>query len=77
MIVKFYMKGGHVVTASGVEKVEMTRDNTTGSYSGYTIKWEEGHSPRLFTLSVPDIIAVHAHDEPNPLSFLHLIGLKK
>jgi hypothetical protein len=65
----FYMKGGHVLTVRGVKEVTMTRDTVTGSYSGYNIKWEEGHAPSLFTMSIPDIVAVEVH-EAREFSFL-------
>jgi hypothetical protein len=61
--VHFYMKGGHVVTATGVKEVKMTRDTTTGAYIGYEVKWcWPESSPELFTLSIPDIVAVVATD---------------
>lgn len=58
MRVVFYMRGGHIVTAPNVEKMEMTRDTSTGKYSGYSITWEDNKGPALFTLSIPDIVAV-------------------
>jgi hypothetical protein len=58
--VKFYMQGGHVVEAIGVKKLTMSRD-PGGGYSAYTIEWMwPDSSPELFTLSVPDIVAVVA-----------------
>jgi hypothetical protein len=41
----------------------MTRDTDTGTYIGYEIKWCWPESaPDLFTLSIPDIVAVVATD---------------
>ena len=77
MIVKFYMRGGHAIIVDGVEELTMTRDPSgTGAYGSYRITWEDGKQPKLFTLSIPDIVAVFA-DEPRKLSFLQVIGLKK
>lgn len=59
-IVKFYMRGGHVVTATKVKEISVTRDKTTGSYCGYHIVWEDDGIPTFFTLSIPDIVAVVA-----------------
>lgn len=58
--VKFYMRGGHVVTATRVKEISMTRDKTTGSYCGYHIVWEDDGIPTFFSLSIPDIVAVVA-----------------
>jgi len=61
LTVRFYMRGGHVVTATRVKSVEMTRDNSTGSYSGYTLEWNDPKDrPSMFTVSIPDIVAVVA-----------------
>lgn len=68
----FYMKGGHVLTVKGVKEVSMTRDNQTGGYAGYTIEWEDGHKPALFSLSIPEIVAVEVH-ETKSFSFLGLL----
>lgn len=62
LTVTFYMRAGHAVSTHGVNKVEMTRDSTTGSYAGYTLEWNEGKQPAMFTLSIPDIVAVRALD---------------
>lgn len=59
-IVKFYMRGGHVVTATKVKEISITRDKTTGAYCGYHIVWEDDGIPAFFTLSIPDIVAVVA-----------------
>jgi hypothetical protein len=62
-VATFYMKGGHVITVGNVEKVTMIRDDSTGTYSGYTIKWlDVDKAPLLFSLSVPDIVAVHVQE---------------
>jgi hypothetical protein len=60
MTVNFHMRNGSIVQAHGVTKVEMTRESSTGQYSGYQLEWAKGSSPRLFTLSIPDIVAVVA-----------------
>jgi hypothetical protein len=52
------MIGGLVVIAENVKKVAMIRDQTTGKYRGYDIEFEEGKAPYLFSLSIPDIVAV-------------------
>ena len=66
LTVVFYMRGGHRVVARDVKSVEMTRDSETGSYSGYTLEWNESAKrPPLFTLSIPDIVAVDAWDMSN------------
>lgn len=58
--VRFYMRGGHVVDAIGVKKLTMNR-HPEGGYLGYTIEWMYPEtSPDLFTLSIPDIVAVVA-----------------
>jgi hypothetical protein len=63
MTVHFHMRNGSVVEAHGVTNVEMTRENSTGQYSAYSIEWAKGRSMRLFTLSIPDIVAVVAVNE--------------
>jgi len=60
LTVTFYMRGGHAVVANNVSEVEMTRNTTDGTYTGYTLSWNEGKRPAMFTLSIPDIVAVHA-----------------
>jgi hypothetical protein len=58
-VATFYMKGGHAIVVGNIKSVEMRRDATTGSYSGYSIEWEDVEKkPALFTLSIPDIVAV-------------------
>jgi len=58
-VAAFYMKGGHVIVIDNIKKLEMTRDNTTGGYSGYSIDWlDVSKKPALFSLSIPDIVAV-------------------
>lgn len=39
-VVKFYMQGGHVVTANKVKKLTVTHNSATGKFNGYTIVWE-------------------------------------
>jgi hypothetical protein len=63
MTVHFHMRNGSIVRAYGVTNVEMTRESSTGSYSAYSIEWAKGRSMRLFTLSIPDIVAVVAYSE--------------
>ena len=59
MVATFYMKGGHVIQIDNVKSVELKRDSSTGSYSGYTIEWQDPDKrPALFSLSIPDIVAV-------------------
>lgn len=63
MTVHFHMRNGSIVRAHGVTKVEMTRESSTGQYSGYSIEWAEGCQPKMFTLSISDIVAVVAYSE--------------
>ncbi len=56
--VVFHMAGGTTIIARNVREVKMTRDNTTGSYSGYEIEWHYRYHPTMFTLSIPAIQAV-------------------
>lgn len=65
LTVRFYMNGGHVIVVRDVKKVEMTRDPSTGSYSAYHLEWIDGakDTPSLFTLSIPEIIAVIATED--------------
>lgn len=58
MLVKFYMKGGHVIYADQVKHISMAHDTTTGAYCGYDIAWEDEGGPKFFSLSIPDIVAV-------------------
>lgn len=59
MNVTFYLRGGHEIKLSGISSVEMQRDMSTGYYRGYDIKWSNpDDAPRLFTMSIPDIVAV-------------------
>lgn len=60
--VNFHMRSGSTVTAEYVETVEMTRRPETGDYAGYRLEFEKGRAPRLFTVSIPDIVAVVATD---------------
>ncbi len=62
MYVEFYLRSGRVVYTDKVTNIEMTRESDTGAYSGYKIEWAEGFSPRLFSLSIPEIAAVVARD---------------
>jgi len=64
LTVTFYMKGGHQVVAKYAKNVKMTRDSGTGAYSGYEVEFEPGHHPSLFTVSIPDIVAVVAEEQP-------------
>ena len=58
-VATFYMKGGHTIVIGNIKSVEMKRDMTTGNYAGYTIEWEDvNKKPALFSLSIPDIVAV-------------------
>jgi len=61
MTVDFHMRNGSVVRAYDVTSVEMTRAGS-GAYSAYKIEWGKGAAPRLFTLSIPDIVAVVANN---------------
>lgn len=55
----FYMRGNHCIVVDNFKSVEMTRDSNTGGYSAYKIEWISGQkTPSLFTLSIPDIVAV-------------------
>lgn len=64
MIAVFYMRGGHVIEVGNVESVSMESNSQTGSYNGYSIVWKDKTlSPKLFTLSIPDIVAVVAREE--------------
>jgi len=58
--VTFHMRGGHTIVTTGVKEITMRRDNASGAYAGYEITWEEGRKPLLFSLSIPDIVAVTA-----------------
>lgn len=61
----FYMRGGHEITLGNLKNVEMNRDTSIGSYSGYTLEWIDGaKAPRMFSLSIPDIVAVIVVDDP-------------
>ena len=64
MNVKFYMKGGHVITAKNVKNISSTRHPTTGDYSGYSVDWSPGLAPNYFSLSIPDIVAIVSDVEP-------------
>lgn len=56
--VYFYMKGGHVVRAPDVAKLEM-KSGPEGDYVGYAISWANPEKkPKFFSLSIPDIVAV-------------------
>lgn len=63
MTVHFHMRNGSVVRTHGVTKVEMTREGSSGQYSAYSIEWVKGAAPRMFTLSIPDIVAVITYPE--------------
>lgn len=69
-VATFYMKGNHIITVDGVKEVTMTRDHKMGSYAGYTIEWEDGYKPSLFSLSIPEIVAVKVTEASKPYSFL-------
>lgn len=56
---KFLMSGGHTVYAYHVASLS-TRSNDDGSFRSYEIHWVEGHKPKFFSLSIPDIVAVVA-----------------
>jgi hypothetical protein len=59
----FYMKGGHAIEVGNIKSVELTRD-ADGSYKGYTIEWADtSKSPGLFSMSIPDIVAVMVQDD--------------
>ena len=60
----FYMRGGQIITIGNVKKVEMTREGSTGQYSAYSSEWTNPKlAPNMFTMSIPDIIAVVAVEE--------------
>jgi hypothetical protein len=55
----FFMRGGQTVAIGNVKSVSMTRELGTGQYSAYEIEWANPKvAPLMFTLSIPDIIAV-------------------
>ena len=55
----FYLRGNHEITLDNIGSVTMTRDNETGSYAAYTIEWfDQSRAPHMFTMSLPDIVAV-------------------
>lgn len=58
MTLKFYMKGGHVIVTKYVKTFTATHDRATGYYTGYEIVWEDGRNPKLFSLCLPDIVAI-------------------
>ena len=57
----FYMRGGHKIVVPNVKSVKMTH-LPTGFFEGYDIAFEPGHHPVVFSMSVPDIIAVYSDD---------------
>lgn len=58
-VATFYMRGGQTIVIGNIKGVELTRDRATGSYTGYTIEWEDiSKKPALFSMSIPDIVAV-------------------
>lgn len=62
MRVTFYMMGGHKVTTDHVKKITMGRNFETGKYNSYSIEWAMSANNDLFSLSVPDVVAVTSED---------------
>lgn len=60
----FYMRGGHQIVTGNVKSVSMT-SNPEGGYSAYSIKWlDAAKAPNMFSLSIPDIVAVVVVEDP-------------
>lgn len=53
-----FLRSGQVVELNNVTEFTLQRDNTTGQYSGYDIRFATGCVPRHCSFSVPDIVAV-------------------
>lgn len=63
--VTFYMQGGHAIKASGVQQVAVEKDTSTGKFTSYSVTWHQGQKPSMFTLSLSDLVAVVAVENPN------------
>lgn len=55
---KFYLRGGQIVIAVGINKLKMLHNTETGRFTGYEINWEPGYQPAFFSIVPDDIAAV-------------------
>lgn len=63
LVAHFYMRSGQIITVGNVKSVKVGRAGT-GQYDSYQIEWvNPALAPNLFTLSIPDIIAVIVQEE--------------
>lgn len=56
--VLFFLRGGQVVKLNHVTHIDVKTNPVTEQITGYTIEFEEKHTPGLAVFSVPDILAI-------------------
>lgn len=62
LTVTFYLKSGSEIIVDGIKSIELTR-NGSGGYTNYSIKWEDGCQPALFSMNIDQIAAVVAREQ--------------